>query len=89
MELGLNAEKILKGEGCNVTAKQIDISNSESIAAFASQVVIRLYLTSLSLHQAIDPYLVFLNLNSNPRSKVNTVPSTCWCNPVQVLLHPL
>ncbi len=41
MELGLNAEKLLKSDGCNVAAKCVDISNSESIIAFAAQVVLR------------------------------------------------
>ena len=44
MELGLNAEKTLKGEGCNVAAMLIDISSRESIVAFASQVVLRQFL---------------------------------------------
>ncbi len=38
VDLGANAEKLLKSDGCNVASRRLDLSDSESITAFAVQV---------------------------------------------------
>ena len=69
MELGLNAEKSLQSDGCNVAAKCLDISKTESIKTFVSQV--------------IDVMNFFVSLGSRftnfaARSRQSTAQSIFW-----------